>query len=429
MARNTGSTSIQSTQAASKTASPDTSIGRLTRVFWVWKLLLLTIAAVSPGPGYDTSTQILFDRYPSYSESGLAEASRWLAAKLTRWDAIYFTNTAARGVVFEQEWAFSPVFSKLVSLVAGACLHVISPGGLFLSAFYGESAFALLNFCGLALLVSASPSQNNTSSVIYDASKLVASGLAFGLASVVRSNGIFSGIILAWDAVAYLPSLPRILEQKQWNHLIRLAAILLGGSLILVCQILLQGTAYVQYCTKGNWRTWCGWLPPSIYTWVQQHYWGVGFLRYWTLSNAPLFALAAPMSVVLLGTGIVALQRAPLMEVLQNALAEGKSPDEKIASADQQRFAGIMARCALPQVVLAALALTSFHVQIVNRISSGYPLWYIIIAITIHADKSSTMQRGFFLRWLGQHSTFIVRVMAMYAIVQGGLYATFMPPA
>ena len=31
---------------------------------------------------------------------------------------------------------------------------------------------------------------------------------------------------------------------------------------------------------------------------------------------------------------------------------------------------------ALPQVTLAVLALTSYHVQIINRLSSGYVVWY-----------------------------------------------------
>lgn len=314
-----------------------------------------------------------------------------------------------------------------------ACLHVISPGGLFLSAFYGESAFALLNFSGMAIFALPTSSRLETSFDVYRAAKIVAGGLAFGLASVVRSNGIFSGVFLAWDAVSQLPLLPHMLQQRQWNKLFWLASILLSGSLILVCQVFLQGWAYAQYCTKGNWRVWCAWLPPSVYTWVQQHYWGVGFLRYWTLSNAPLFALAAPMAFVLLGTGIVALERTNLMAMVQDTLGKGKGSDKKAPAETtaQTRFVGFMFRFALPQVILATLALTSFHVQILNRISSGYPVWYIVLAIAIHADTSrlSAKKYGFFLGWLTQHSTWIVRAMVVYAIVQGGLYASFMPPA
>jgi len=79
---------------------------------------------------------------------------------------------------------------------------------------------------------------------------------------------------------------------------------------------------------------------------------------------------------------------------------------------------------ALPQLVLAVAAITSFHVQIVNRIASGYPTWYSMIAMRVviggpAPDSSSHQQRS---RW-------IVRGMIMYAVVQGVLFANFLPPA
>lgn len=312
-----------------------------------------------------------------------------------------------------------------------ACLHVISPAGLFLSASYGESAFALLNFGGMALFMAGRPQQHDNIDILYATSATVASGVAFGLASVVRSNGLFSGIILAWDAVTYLPRLQGTLLQRQWNDMIRLIGLLLAGTIMLVFQILLQGQAYLQYCTGESWRPWCSWFPPSIYTWVQQHYWGVGFLRYWTLSNLPLFALAAPMMAVLLGTGVVAMRRNQLMAMIQGVTSvDTKSPKKSLADAEA-RFANLMARFALPQLVLAVLALTTFHVQIINRISSGYPVWYIVLAVAVHAEdsKMAAQKHGALLAWPSRNSTWIARIMAVYAIVQGGLYASFMPPA
>lgn len=87
-------------------------------LFVAWKALVLVIALLSPGTGYDTSTSLLgtdsqkaviaFDPPATHSSALL---------KLVRWDAIYFTQVADRGHVFEQEWAFgigvSTVLSKL----------------------------------------------------------------------------------------------------------------------------------------------------------------------------------------------------------------------------------------------------------------------------------------------------------------------------
>lgn len=231
-----------------------------------------------------------------------------------------------------------------------------------------------------------------------------AAGASFGAASAIRGNGILSGLILAWEALVCLPSLPAVIQQRQWPRLIRFIGILSGGFILACLYAVTQTSAYLEFCTAGNTRPWCTRLLPSIYTWVQKHYWNVGFLKYWTLSNSPLFLLATPMLILLLATGYLALSKSDLLSSVQ------KSAPGEVADFEQA-----LARMGLPQFVLALLALTNFHVQIVNRISSGYPVWYIVLAIAMNADCRR-------VEW-------VVRGAIMYAIVQGGLYAAFMPPA
>lgn len=84
--------------------------------FTAWKLLLACIAILSPGSGYDTSTLLL---YPNQDATKMVSwpdsiLKSWLR-NLTRWDAIYFTQIARRGYVWEQEWAFGWGFTKLIS--------------------------------------------------------------------------------------------------------------------------------------------------------------------------------------------------------------------------------------------------------------------------------------------------------------------------
>lgn len=79
---------------------------------------------------------------------------------------------------------------------------------------------------------------------------------------------------------------------------------------------------------------------------------------------------------------------------------------------------------ALPQLVLAITAATSFHVQIVNRISSGYPIWYLTVATWL-LDRGSSRASGS----RGSYAQYALRSMVMYAMVQGMLYANFLPPA
>lgn len=90
--------------------------------FVLWKLLLGVLAYSSPGIGYDTSSSLLedFENYPELIE--VPPILQYSVTKLVRWDAIYFAQIAARQYVFEQEWAFSYAFSKIVSTVSqGVC--------------------------------------------------------------------------------------------------------------------------------------------------------------------------------------------------------------------------------------------------------------------------------------------------------------------
>lgn len=306
---------------------------------------------------------------------------------------------------------------KRAAAFTAACLHVLSPGGLFLSAPYGESMFAAAHFAGLLSYVLArQPAASSGLSDALKASALkVLSGVLIGFSAMIRSNGLLSGSIFAWDAVAFIPLLPSIIQDRDLNAVIGLAGTVLGGILIGIGYILPQMEAYQVFCTLGNTRPWCDETLPSIYTFVQSHYWNVGFLRYWTLSNLPLFALAAPMLVLLAVTAL-------------DALRTLVSLNDK-ANSEERFFVGVMARLALPQLILTVLATTSFHVQIINRISSGYPGWYIMLAMALLGGQDCSGAVSKIKRALTGKAEWIVRAMVVYAVVQGGLYASFMPPA
>lgn len=94
------------------------SIRTLTLLFLAWKVILDSIIAISPGLGYDTSTNLLavsspltaFDADSSAtwfdSLLSIANSSSSGIWNFVRWDAIYFVRVAERGYLFEQEWAW-----------------------------------------------------------------------------------------------------------------------------------------------------------------------------------------------------------------------------------------------------------------------------------------------------------------------------------
>ena len=77
-------------------------------------------------------------------------------------------------------------------------------------------------------------------------------------------------------------------------------------------------------------------------------------------------------------------------------------------------------RLAMPQLLLTVLAITIFHVQVITRIASGYPLVYMWTAMDIQGQNPQSQF------W---SSRSIVLYFIIYGVTQGGLFATFLPPA
>ncbi|KAI0518032.1 GPI mannosyltransferase 2 [Xylaria bambusicola] len=415
-------------------------------IFVFWKLFLFSIALGSAvGPAYDTSSTLLL----SPDRSTYHESIFDLATRLTRWDAIYFVQASRRGYLFEQEWAFASGLPTVVSFLANvllslgvehnetlessiaifvanmshllsalvlyelgltvwknsrvsfvaAVLHILSPGGLFLSAPYSESPYALLSFLGYLFFAKATLSEKRT--VAHDAS-LVAAGLWFGFAVNFRSNGIFNGILFAIELLRELSQPPTT------NSVRRRLALIAGGSALAIGFVAPQIVAYQTYCydvLDSEIRPWCTKRLPSIYTFVQEHYWNVGFLRYWTPGNIPLFLLAAPMLYLLAKSGTAFLSNPFLLR------------EEAKSAPISKNLATFIHSMVLGQLIIAVLAITNYHIQIITRISSGYPLWYWWLASVLSDNKTAGVGKNFVMH------------MVMYAGIQGALFASFLPPA
>lgn len=327
----------------------------------------------------------------------------------------------------------SLISSSLKLRLTCAALHIIAPAGLFMSAPFAESLFSFLHFTGLLLYCKANENRRAVDDWL-----LPAAGLFVGLSSAVRSNGVFTGVVFAIDFLSAILRLRNVGPRRAF-------ALLLAGLLIGAGFILPQAIAYHHFCiehgSSDGRRPWCDSKVPGIYTFVQSHYWlvdavassikvpsllttilfrGNGFLRYWTVSNLPLFLLAAPTIALLLvsATSYIDLETFPLHETSRKA-------DSKSASADlDMSRRRCLSAIALPQLLLATVAVTVSHVQIITRIATGYPLPYIWITSAL-VDRRQ-------IKLFGRHcevARLIIYWMVMYGVVQGGLYASFLPPA
>jgi phosphatidylinositol glycan class V len=82
-----------------------------------------------------------------------------------------------------------------------------------------------------------------------------------------------------------------------------------------------------------------------------------------------------------------------------------------------QRLQLVVRSMVLAQVLLVILTLTSYHVQIITRLSSGYPVWYWWVAACLKSPKTRSVGSG------------LVVFVTMYASIQAVLFASFLPPA
>ena len=322
-----------------------------------------------------------------------------------------------------------------------AALHVLSPAGLFLCAPYSESLFSMTQFGAFYCYIRSY--KDHSSKRFHERDLLIlAAGCLLGFATTVRGNGLLSGLIFAPDAAA--DGIKLVRGDMANARLRRFMVVMLAGSLVALGAVLPQYLAFQEYCidSEGPIRPWCSQVVPSIYGFVQQHYWytlppkfqglakcrhrNVGFLHYWTISNIPLFVIALPMLATMVRSSIWALSKSGKISYhSERTTTEQAGPSSQLDLDNKAlKFQRFLRCLTLPQLALALMALTSYHVQIITRLSSGYPVWYWWVAMMVVKRNTKIASEK-----SGNLAAIISKWMVMYAIVQGGLFSSFLPPA
>lgn len=202
-----------------------------------------------------------------------------------------------------------------------ALLFCINPASIFFSAAYSESMNAALTFYGLYKL------EKNGFTLRMEAS--------FAASTLCRANSClnigfvaYKGARLVsreWAIFRRLKQLGRADISDSITNVIA-ECIVPTFVCILVCLmpfILFQWFAFVRFCglTKqdrdfheaivkyaidnnlklptSDPSPWCSYFLPMPYSYVQSHYWNVGFLRYYEVKQLPNFILAVPMLLII----------------------------------------------------------------------------------------------------------------------------------
>ncbi|CAN7035710.1 unnamed protein product [Brassica rapa subsp. trilocularis] len=251
------------------------------------------------------------------------------------WDSVYFLRITQCGYEYEQTYAFLPllpffisllsrtVFAPLVALIGLRAVMVLSgyvvtnlafvlaaiylfrvsviilkdteasfrasvifcfnPASIFYSSIYSESLYALFSIGGVYHLLSG-------------ASNVAV--LWFALSGCARSNGILNAGYICFQ------TMHRAYEAFYLKRRVCLSVqVLLTGFIRCVCICLpfvaFQAYGYYNMChghkLDDELRPWCKAKVPLLYNFIQSHYWGVGFLRYFQFKQLPNFLLASPI--------------------------------------------------------------------------------------------------------------------------------------
>lgn len=253
------------------------------------------------------------------------------------WDGVYYIRIAECGYEYEQTFAFLPVLPLCVRCIANTALSwmipfvgyratlglsglllnniafllaatyfykvsclvlqderlsylstalfCLNPASIFYSSIYSESLFALVSFAGLWAYLHGSYWK---------------SAFLFGVTGGIRSNGVLHGGFLLFHA---MQEFFQALKLRHYKMAVRIVCVVASQTAIVLHPfVAFQTYGFVKLCEKemsdnGSIyrRPWCNAKIPYMYGFIQNHYWDVGFLRYFQVKQLPNFLLASPM--------------------------------------------------------------------------------------------------------------------------------------
>ncbi|KZV62811.1 glycosyltransferase family 76 protein [Peniophora sp. CONT] len=354
---------------------------------------------------YISSFLPLFDTSPTSVLPG--DTSR-LTGALLRWDSFHFGAIAIDGYTHEHQWAFLPglpltmryggILLSLLGLTSngwpailnagaiGAAVcgilstqtlyelslyHLGKPDVAFLAALlsllpgspaallfapYTEPYFALFTYQGMLQCTRG---------------RYFCSALFFALSTAFRSNGLMNAGFLLWDLAAQ----DMILHRKM-PRVSKISQAFILTLLVFTPFLAHQYTAYRVFCGGDQLvhsdAPWCLDTLPFIYGYVQGKYWDNGFLRYWTVAQAPNIGLALPILTTIISFCVNHLRSGVLVQALnlRRPLTEGETPPRS------PFLRASLTPHAIHAVIFSMVLLFVSNTQIALRAASAMPTTY-----------------------------------------------------
>lgn len=404
-----------------------------------------------------------------------------------RWDAEYFLHISEHGYTYENTLAFFPLYPlciklirfglinvtpflsvRALSLLIGVTLNVIffvkaantlyelgrkvlrdqrkaeiatvlfcfNPASIFFSAPYSESLYSWLSF---SVMLKCFEDINSVLIIV-----------PLSLSILCRSNGLINIGFFVYHGVK---------KMFKQNTLLSFITVLLKVVSILIIIAfhfgLMQVYNFYLFCFKktfnfpefikdfavqndlvlaGN-RTnvsaspWCSSNLPISYSYVQEHYWNVGFLRYYELKQIPNFLLALPIVFIILVNSLKYFRRNQAYCLRLGIFNLKPSILRATTIADQNQFVFIV-----HAVAMTIFCVFFIHVQVTTRIlSSSNPMLYFFCAnffltsFDQHKKKDDHEVNMFDIKRLSLLQKIVIYYFLGYYAVGTVLFSNFLP--
>uniref|UniRef100_A0A6M2DXG1 GPI mannosyltransferase 2 n=1 Tax=Xenopsylla cheopis TaxID=163159 RepID=A0A6M2DXG1_XENCH len=303
-------------------------------------------------------------------------------------------------------------------------LFCVNPASIFFSAPYSESVYAWLSFAGMLRCLDKTD--------IRFGNIAITSAVPFGLSCVARSNGLLNiGFILYhWTRNGVQKMWPEVVNRyrtlkTKWVTpflVLPFVAATIQISITLVVTmtlyILVQIYNYRQFCMRNTLvlpeilvkygednsfvmpgygvSPWCDQEYPVAYSYVQSHYWNVGFLRYYRLKQIPNFLLAFPIVFIILWSTCKFIKQHPGY-CLRLGTFPAKYQDNRKRPYVKPLYSSEMFVYFAHATVLVIFCLLFVHIQVTTRlVCSASPVLYWCCAYMFNSkltDKNPTCIR------------------------------------
>lgn len=436
------SSAISAAAAAAAASQEPTSHISITSLALLSRLLVIAIQIISNYliPDHDAGV-FLAPRDPEAPPGKLDGAVNALLGGLHRWDAQYFLHISEHGYSYENTLAFFPLFPFIIkiltsvlggnsslltyrelSLVIAVLLNVVffvfaakalyklsnmvlgnkkkselavilfcfNPASIFFTAPYTESLYAWLSFAVMAQCI------DDINSILIT--------VPLSLSILCRSNGMLNiGFLLFFY-------MRRILSQNSFHNIICIGSKLFSILIIIIFHYgIAQVYSYYLFCFEqkfsfpphvkvyaaahnlvlaGNKTAesspWCSNYLPLSYSYVQSHYWNVGFMKYYELKQLPNFLLALPAIYLVVSNSCKYIHDNWDFCARLGLFRLNKKQVKSMRNYDRLAFAFVA-----HALFLALFSVFFVHVQVTTRmLASSSPVLYWFAAEYFTGDKA-----------------------------------------